>query len=77
MCSVRKIESLLREHPNILNLWTKHSKLNEMQLEAVVCALKNKFQLIQGPPGECLSTFIVCKGMLMYVCFYMDVADSD
>lgn len=53
-CSDEEIKRLLREHPNIMNHWTKHSKkLNEIQREALCCAFKNRFQLIQGPPGQC------------------------
>lgn len=54
VCSDDEIEKLLRTHPNIMNHWTKHSKkLNEIQREALCCALKYRFQLIQGPPGQC------------------------
>ena len=52
VCSEREIKRLLKEHPNILNLWNKRKALNEIQREALCCALKNRFQLIQGPPGQ-------------------------
>ena len=58
VCSDEEIQRLLMEHPDILNHWTKRSKrLNEIQREALCCALKNKFQLIQGPPGQHIHCF--------------------
>ena len=55
VCSNTEIKRLLRAHPNIMNHWTKRSKkLNDIQKEALCWALKNRFQLIQGPPGQTL-----------------------
>ena len=52
VCSDEEIKRLLKAHPNIMNHWTKRSKkLNDIQKEALCCAFKNRFQLIQGPPG--------------------------
>ena len=55
VCSDEEIKRLLKAHPNIMNHWTKPSKkLNGIQKEALCWALKNRFQLIQGPPGQYL-----------------------
>ena len=75
VCSSREIERLLKEHPNILSHWTKHSKkLNEIQTKALCCALKNKFQLIQGPPGQLFTIMLTLYSVyLVYlhcICSY-------
>ena len=72
VCRDDEIKKLLKEHPNILNLWTKRKMLNEIQREALCCALKNRFQLIQGPPGQLLTTFavnIIIRGYIVHALY--------
>lgn len=48
-----KYSKLLQTNPKCLMLWNgdKEKKLNKKQKEAIEKALKNRFSLIQGPPG--------------------------
>ena len=69
--SEKDIRSLLKEHPNILTLWNKRKRLNEIQREALCCALKNRFQLIQGPPGQHFEHTLVEVTIVHGVCLYI------
>ena len=72
VCRDDEIKKLLKEHPKILNLWTKRKMLNEIQREALCCALKNRFQLIQGPPGQLVTTFtvkVIIRGYIVHALY--------
>lgn len=42
---------IMKTDPLACQIWDSEVQLNDLQKEAVERALKNKFQLIQGPPG--------------------------
>ena len=46
--------TLIKGDPLVLKLWTggQHQSINGEQHKSVGAALRNKFQLIQGPPGN-------------------------
>ena len=48
-------------------LWSNGKKLNPVQIEAVELALQYNFQLIQGPPGQCMYVHIILCIMYMYL----------
>jgi len=42
----------IKQDPLVYKLWSGRQQLNREQREAVEIAVQNKFQLIQGPPGN-------------------------
>ena len=52
--SIAKKKNHIISDPLVLKLWTggQQQSINEEQKKSVEAALQNKFQLIQGPPGN-------------------------
>lgn len=51
--SAKTIEKLLLENRYVLHHWgAPKMVLNDIQIKALISALMNRFQLIQGPPGN-------------------------
>ena len=50
--SALKNTTLVKKDPSVLALWSSAQKLNEKQCDSILSAVKKKFQLIQGPPGN-------------------------
>ena len=50
--SVLKKTTLIKRDPLVFALWSNTKKLNGTQCSSVYTAIRNKFQLIQGPPGN-------------------------
>lgn len=50
--SASKKKSRIEQDPLVFTLWTRGQKLNMEQSDSLFTAIKNKFQLIQGPPGD-------------------------
>ena len=44
--------SMVKKDPSVLCLWSSTLQLNEEQRSSLFAAIKNNFQLIQGPPGS-------------------------
>ena len=42
----------IKQDPSVFALWSSTKELNSEQRNSVFTAIKNKFQLIQGPPGD-------------------------
>ena len=43
----------IRQDPLVFGLWSHDQReLNEEQRDSIFTAIRNKFQLIQGPPGD-------------------------
>ena len=51
--SMRKALNVLTKDPMAHTLWSHGVELNTLQKEAIKRALVHRFQLIQGPPGQC------------------------
>ena len=50
--SVLKKTTLVKKDPSVFSLWSSTQQLNVKQHDSLFAAIKNKFQLIQGPPGD-------------------------
>ena len=51
--SVQKKMSRIKQDPLVFALWSHgQQQLNGKQRNSLLAAIKNKFQLIQGPPGD-------------------------
>ena len=52
--SIYKKTALVKRDPLVFALWpnTQNRNLNGKQNSSLLAAIKNKFQLIQGPPGD-------------------------
>ena len=53
----KAIEKFFANHKDVFEMWGTKMSLNQLQQKALKQGMKNRFQLIQGPPGE-------------YVCVY-------
>ena len=48
----KAIEKFFTHNKDVFEMWGTKKSLNQLQQKALKQGMKNRFQLIQGPPGE-------------------------
>ena len=69
MClTARAIYEKMRQDPLVCKLWSgrQPKELNREQNKAMVTSMLNKFQLIQGPPGDQIYCVIYTLLIIQY-----------
>ena len=55
----KAIEKFLDNHKDVVEMWGTDKSLNKLQQVALKQGMENRFQLIQGPPGEYVGRYFL------------------
>ena len=70
------VDKIFEDQP-VLALWSNDQlKLNPEQKKSLCNAIKNKFQLIQGPPGNKLYSIYIWHSVCTHLCTHLCMCNS-